>query len=139
MRWALAIVSAMTVAACASIVRLDQSDIESRLARDLGATRIVWLGEGLAKDHTDGHVDNLARFVAPGVLAVPRPTGADDPNAAIYADAKARAEAFGVTVREVPSPGRVEVDGRICRFQSKYFSWPQTLSRLRCEKSSGHP
>jgi agmatine deiminase len=42
------------------------------------------------------------------VLALPRATGADDPNAAIYADAKARAEALGVTVREVPSPGRIE-------------------------------
>ena len=44
---------------------------------------------------------------------MPRATGAGDPNAAIYADAKARAEAFGVTVRDVPSPGRIERDGRI--------------------------
>ena len=92
---------------------LSRADLEARLARDLGFTRVLWLGEGLVGDHTDGHVDNLARFVAPNVLALPRATGADDPNAAIYADAKARAEAFGVTVRDVPSPGRVEQDGRI--------------------------
>ena len=93
--------------------QLTRADIAARLARDLGYDRVLWLGEGLINDHTDGHVDNLARFVAPGTLALPRATGADDPNAAIYADARARAEAFGVTVREVPSPGRVEADGRI--------------------------
>lgn len=93
--------------------QLARADIEARLARDLGFDRVLWLGDGLINDHTDGHVDNLARFVAPGVLALPRATGPNDPNAAIYADAKARAEAVGVTVREVPSPGRVETDGRI--------------------------
>ena len=92
---------------------LSREGIEARLAQDLGFDRVLWLGEGLINDHTDGHVDNLARFVAPGVLALPRATGLDDPNAAIYADAKARAEAFGVTVREVPSPGRIEVAGRV--------------------------
>ena len=93
--------------------QLTRAAIEARLARDLGYDKVLWLGDGLINDHTDGHVDNLARFVAPGTLALPRATGADDPNAAIYTDAKARAEAYGVTVREVPSPGRVETDGRI--------------------------
>ncbi len=92
---------------------LSQADIEARLARDLGMTRVLWLGDGLLHDHTDGHVDNLARFVAPGELALPRATGADDPNAAVYADALERAEDFGVTVREVPSPGRFETEGRV--------------------------
>ena len=92
---------------------LSRTDIEGRLARDLGCDQVLWLGDGLINDHTDGHVDNLARFVAPGVLALPRATGPNDPNAAIYADAKVRAEAFGVDVHEVPSPGRVEVNGRI--------------------------
>ena len=90
---------------------LSQADIEARLARDLGMTRVLWLGDGLLHDHTDGHVDNLARFVAPGVLALPVATGKDDPNAEVYADARARAEDFGVTIREVPSPGRIERDG----------------------------
>lgn len=93
--------------------QLSRGEIEARLSRDLGFDRVLWLGDGLINDHTDGHIDNLARFVAPGVLALPRATGADDPNAAIYADAKARAQAFGITVREVPSPGRIERDGRI--------------------------
>lgn len=92
---------------------LTRADLEMRLERDLGYNRVLWLGDGLINDHTDGHVDNLARFVAPNVLALPRSTGVNDPNAAIYADAKARAEAMGVTVAEVPSPGRVETNGRI--------------------------
>ncbi|HAW36169.1 MAG TPA: agmatine deiminase, partial [Erythrobacter sp.] len=44
---------------------------------------------------------------APNTLCLPRATGSDDLNAAIYADAKGRAEAAGVTVAEIPSPGRV--------------------------------
>jgi agmatine deiminase len=93
--------------------QLSRAEQEQRLARDLGFTQVLWLGDGLINDHTDGHVDNLARFVADGVLAVPRASGANDPNAAIYADAADRARAFGLDVREVPSPGRVETDGRI--------------------------
>jgi len=92
---------------------LSRGEIEARLAADLGFTRVLWLGEGLINDHTDGHVDNLARFVGPNRLVLPRATGPDDPNAAIYADAKARAEAFGVTVVEVPSPGRVMSADRV--------------------------
>ena len=87
---------------------LSQAGIEMRLERDLGFDRVLWLGKGLACDHTDGHVDNLARFVAPNTLAIPLATGPDDPNAAVYEDARARARDFGVIVRDVPSPGRVE-------------------------------
>ncbi len=92
---------------------LSRAQIETRLIADLGFKRVLWLGQGLVNDHTDGHVDNLARFVAPGVLALPRASGGNDPNAAIYADARARAEAFGLDVRLVPSPGRVEFGGRV--------------------------
>lgn len=92
---------------------LTRHDIEQRLHRDLGFDRVLWLGDGLINDHTDGHVDNLARFVAPGVLVLPRSTGPGDANAAIYANAKARAEEFGVTVKEIPSPGKIEREGRI--------------------------
>jgi agmatine deiminase len=115
---------------------LSREEIEARLQRDLGFARVLWLGDGLVNDHTDGHVDNLARFVAPGVLALPRATGADDPNAAIYADARARAEAFGVTVREVPSPGRVLRDGRV--EPASYMNFAIT-SRLVVVPTFGSP
>jgi agmatine deiminase len=92
---------------------LSRADLELRLARDLGFDRVLWLGEGLINDHTDGHVDNLARFVGPNRLAVPCATGVDDPNAAIYADAAARARDFGVEVALVPSPGRIAWQGTV--------------------------
>jgi agmatine deiminase len=92
---------------------LSRGEIETRLARDLGIGRVLWLGEGLAHDHTDGHVDNLARFVGKNRLAIPAAADDDDPNAAIYADARARAEAAGVEVVALPSPGRIERDGEV--------------------------
>jgi agmatine deiminase len=92
---------------------MSRDEIEARLAADLGIERLLWLGEGLLNDHTDGHVDNLARFVAEGVLALPVPAGPDDPNTAVYEDARARAEAFGLTVAPIPSPGRVLRDGEV--------------------------
>ncbi len=93
--------------------QMARKEIEAELAARLGFTRVLWLGEGLINDHTDGHVDNLARFVAPNRLVVPQATGKNDPNAAIYADAAARAAAFGVEVVRIPSPGRIERDGII--------------------------
>jgi agmatine deiminase len=92
---------------------LSKADIEAKLRRDLGVDRLLWLGDGLANDHTDGHVDNLARFVAEGVIAIPEAAGADDPNEAVFADAKLRAEAFGLTVTPIPSPGLIERDGEM--------------------------
>ena len=85
----------------------DSEQIEERLRRDLGFTRVVWLGDGLLNDHTDGHVDILARFVGPGRIAIPRASTADDPNRAIYDDARARAEAAGLEVVDMPSPGLI--------------------------------
>ena len=85
---------------------LSRTEIEQKLARDLGATRIVWLGDGLAGDHTDGHVDNLARFVAPGRVVIPE-AEPGDPNADVYADAAERLLDADLHVTAIPSPGRI--------------------------------
>ena len=93
-----------------------EGDAERALADALGARKVIWLGDGLMNDHTDGHVDNLARFTAPGVVACPMAFGADDPNAAAY-DAAAAILATSTDSRgerlkvvRVPSPGRL-MDG----------------------------
>jgi agmatine deiminase len=93
---------------------LTRADIAVRLHQSLGIDRLLWLGKGLFGDHTDGHVDNLARFVGEGRLALPVAAGSDDPNADIYEDARVRAAAFGgIEIVDLPSPGRVEMDGEI--------------------------
>ena len=86
---------------------LSRADIEARLQRDLGFDRILWLGDGLSGDHTDGHVDNLARMVGKNAIAIPRASSSEDPNADVYASARARAQDFGLTVHDVPSPGLI--------------------------------
>ena len=91
-----------------------QADVEAALAESLGARKVLWIDQGLMNDHTDGHVDNLARFVAPGVVACPVSLGDDDPNAGIY-DAAARtlagytdADSRPLKLARIPSPGRIK-------------------------------
>jgi agmatine deiminase len=95
---------------------LDEPAYEARLRDALGAERVVWLDRGLRNDHTDGHVDTLARFVAPGIVAC-MSAAPGDPNRdaldAIRAALAAARDAPGrrLEVVTVPSPGEV-VDAR---------------------------
>ena len=92
---------------------LTRSEIEQRLRDDLGLVDVLWLGDGLMHDHTDGHVDNLARFVAPGVLVIPE-AAENDPNWLVYQRAAQAASAKdGIELVRIPSPGRVLRDDEI--------------------------
>ena len=44
---------------------LSQAQIEARLLDMLGVDKVLWLGDGIVGDDTDGHVDDLTRFVGP--------------------------------------------------------------------------
>jgi len=47
---------------------LTRAEIEDYLKTYLGVSNILWLGDGIAGDDTDGHIDDLARFVAPDTI-----------------------------------------------------------------------
>jgi agmatine deiminase len=88
---------------------LSRADIEARLRAWLGVSQIIWLGEGIAGDDTDGHVDDITRFVAPArVLTAVAP--ADDPNHEALAANRARltetrlSDGTPLEVLELPSP-----------------------------------
>jgi agmatine deiminase len=94
----------------------DPQRVEAGLREALGVERVLWLDEGLLNDHTDGHVDTVARFVRPAVVVCMAPNGSDDPNRHVLEDIAARLHSFvdargrTLEVVQIPSPGRV-VDG----------------------------
>jgi len=85
---------------------LDQDALEARLRWSLGVERIVWLDQGLKNDHTDGHIDTIARFIAPGVVACMEPN-ADDPNREALHQIIRDLRDAKLEVVTVPSPGAV--------------------------------
>jgi agmatine deiminase len=59
---------------------LNRADMEQYLSDYLGATKILWLGEGIEGDDTDGHIDELARFVGPRTAVAALEDDPGDPN-----------------------------------------------------------
>jgi agmatine deiminase len=98
----------------------DQATLEQYLKSALGYQKVLWLEDGLLNDHTDGHIDTIARYIAPGLVMCMAPQTADDPNAVVLeriaqtlatmTDAQGRS----LKVVTIPSPGRVlDDDGQI--------------------------
>jgi agmatine deiminase len=90
-----------------------EAQAEAALVEAFGARKIVWLDRGLLNDHTDGHIDVLARLVGPARVVCQSPYGADDPNADVLAEVartlEAATDALGrrFELVRMPSPGRV--------------------------------
>lgn len=87
--------------------------IEKEFLTLFGAKKVIWLKEGLKNDHTDGHIDTLARFIAPNKIAIMTPTQKDDPNFDVLTTIKEQllleTDAYGhhFELVELPSVGRV--------------------------------
>ena len=59
---------------------LSRDQIQARLKQALGVSHFVWLGEGIVGDDTDGHIDDIARFVDPRTIVCVLETDAKDDN-----------------------------------------------------------
>jgi agmatine deiminase len=99
---------------------LTQQDLEQILHQSLGYEKVLWLADGLLNDHTDGHIDMIARFVAPGIVLCMHPADNADPNKAILeriiVSLQSMTDAQGRTlqVRTIPSPGQIlDNDGEL--------------------------
>lgn len=87
--------------------KLSEDQIEGHLRAALGVEEVLWLGNGLANDHTDGHVDNIARFIGPGHVLCQHPAAKDDPNTDVLREIERTLAAAGLMVSTIPSPGLI--------------------------------
>lgn len=91
----------------------DKASIQREFARLFGAKKIIWLKEGLKFDHTDGHIDTIARFIGPRTVALMMPKEKNDPNYEVLHALKKQlakeTDAQGSTLQlvELPSCGGV--------------------------------
>ena len=73
---------------------LDRTGVETMLRDYLGATKVLWLGKGIAGDDTHGHVDDLCRFVGPATIVLCRERDSDDANYRPLEENRERLEGF---------------------------------------------
>ncbi len=97
--------------------QLSRTEIEEYLRVYLGVTQVLWLGDGIAGDDTDGHIDDLARFVAPDRIVT---VMEDDPNDTNYAVLQENRKRLGAmrdprgrpfAIESLPMPPALTYDG----------------------------
>ena len=92
---------------------LSKDEIEQYLKSYLGVEKVLWLGEGIVGDDTDGHIDDIARFVAPDVIVCAVEEDPEDVNYKLLQDnlkrlrtmTNAEGDAFDIVT--LPMPGVV--------------------------------
>jgi agmatine deiminase len=96
---------------------MSQEEIERFLEETLGVNQIIWLGDGIAGDDTDGHIDDIARFVKPATVVCARAANARDENYAAleenYQRLAAARDASGAKLEVItlPSPAPLAYEG----------------------------
>ena len=96
---------------------LDRETIEQKLRDGLGVSEILWLKEGIEGDDTDGHIDDLARFVDPQTILACIDNSGSSSNRKILQDNLGRLKGFlgpngrAFDVVEIPLPEACEVPG----------------------------
>jgi agmatine deiminase len=93
---------------------LDRAGYERAFAEYLGINRVLWLGEGCLGDDTHGHIDDIARFVAPGVVALAFEDDPTDENHRRSQDNLRRLELAGgdpLRIVKLPYPRAVTMNG----------------------------
>ena len=94
--------------------------METRLARWLGAREVLWLGDGIAGDDTDGHVDDIARFVDAGTIVAAVSDDPSDPNEKPLAENLVRLrhmrdqDGKPLSLATLPMPPTHRIDGQLC-------------------------
>jgi agmatine deiminase len=92
---------------------LQRSDLERYLHDYLGIRHVIWLGQGIAGDDTDGHVDDIARFVDPTTVVCVLEEDPQDINYEVLQDNYQRLQAatdqhgYALQVIPLPMPGPV--------------------------------
>jgi agmatine deiminase len=69
---------------------MTQAQIEENLRDWLGVRNILWLGDGIEGDDTDGHIDDIARFVNDATIVISREPDGDNPNHRVLAENRER-------------------------------------------------
>jgi agmatine deiminase len=96
---------------------LSRAEIETALGAYLGVRKVLWLGDGIAGDDTHGHVDDLARFVAPGRVVLASENNPADANFRALGENRERLSAMTdaagkrLEVIDLPMPAPVLLDG----------------------------
>jgi agmatine deiminase len=90
---------------------MSPKDIEKILCSSLGAENIMWLNDGLLNDHTDGHIDNLARFIKEDLVVIMSAKNKADPNYMILEQIRRELDySKKLNILEIPSPGAIYDD-----------------------------
>lgn len=91
--------------------KLTRSEIEERLKENLGVSEVLWLSEGIEGDDTDGHVDDITRFVSETVIVTAMDSNESDPNSAILTKNREILTATEFDILELPMPGQIITEG----------------------------